>query len=179
MHSPPIGVIFPAEGGSVDFFRLRFCVGSPTVFSRGLGSAPAAVGHTPKFVFSDFRPSSLDRSLVGQVCVARTWLRVDLRDSSGRQARERFLHQVFHCVLTGTQWRTGRIGHTSCCANSLLPDSKPSRWKTSCGSSLRRPLAASALIQEVLLEKGIPRSTFTNRPCRPVLTSVRAFSSLF
>ena len=148
------------------------------MFSRKLSGAPAAAGHTPKFVCSDFRPSSLERSLVGQVCVARTWLRVDLRDSSGRQARERFLRQVPHCVLTGTQWRTGRIGHTSCWADSLLPDSMPSRWKTSCESSLRRPHAASALIQDVFLEKGIHRSTFTNRPCRPDLTSVRALSYL-
>ena len=179
MRSPPIGVIFPAEGGSVDFVRLRFCVGSPTVFSRELGGAPAAAGHTPKFVFSDFRPSSLDRSLVGQVCIARTWLRVELRDSSGRQARERFLRQVPHRVLTGTRWRTGRIGHTSRCADSLLPDTRPSRWKTSRGSRLRRPHAASALIQEVLLDKGIHRSTFTNRPCRSVIKLVRALSSLF
>ena len=49
MRTPPIEVIFPAEGG--DFVRLRFCVGSPTVFSQELGGAPAAVGHTPKFVF--------------------------------------------------------------------------------------------------------------------------------
>ena len=42
---------------------------------------------------SDVRASSLDRSLVGQACVARTRLRVDLRDSSGRQARERFLRR--------------------------------------------------------------------------------------
>ena len=129
-------------------------------------------------VLSNSPSSSLESSLVGRVCVAATRLRVDLRDSSGRQARERFLRQVPHCVLTGTQWRTGRIGHTSCWADSLLPDSMPSRWKTSCGSSLRRPHAASALIQNVLLEKSIHRSTFTNRPCRPVLTSVRTPSSL-
>ena len=42
---------------------------------------------------SDVRASSLDRYLVGKACVARTRLRVDLRDSSGRQARERFLRR--------------------------------------------------------------------------------------
>ena len=47
------------------------------------------------------------------------------------------------------------------CAKSLLPDSRPSRWKTSFGSSLRCPIAASALVQEVLLEKGVLQSTFT------------------
>ena len=122
---------------------------------------------------SDVMACSLDRSLVGQACVAHTQLRVDLRDSSGRQARERFLRRLPAAVLTGTRWHTGRNGHTSYCAVSLLPDIWPSRWKTSCGSSLRRPHAASALIQEVLLEKGIHRSSLTNHPCRPVLTSVR------
>ena len=69
-----------------------------------------------------------------------------------------------------------RIGDTSHCAHFLLPDSRPSRWKTSWGSSLRRPHAASALILDVLLEHGIHRSTFTNRSCRPNLASVRALS---
>ena len=55
-RSPPIGVIFPAERGSVYFVRLRLCVGSPTVFSRELGGATTAVGHTPKFVFLILRP---------------------------------------------------------------------------------------------------------------------------
>ena len=67
------------------------------------------------------RASSLDRSLVGQVCVASTWLRVDLRDSSGRQARERFLRPVPHRVLTGTRWRTGRIGRRWLKCWVLLP----------------------------------------------------------
>ena len=47
------------------------------------------------------------------------------------------------------------------CDKSLLPDSRPSRWKTTCGSSLLCPNAASALVLEVLLEKGILQSTFT------------------
>ena len=33
-----------------------------------------------------FRPLALEGYLVSRVCVARTWLRDDLRDSSGRQA---------------------------------------------------------------------------------------------
>ena len=70
------------------------------------------------------------------------------------------------------------FGHTSCCADFLLQDRLSCR-KTSFGSSLRRPHTASALIQDVLLEKGIRRSTFTNRPCRPDLASVRALSCLF
>ena len=44
------------------------------------------------------------------------------------------------------------------CAKSLLPDSK-----TSCGSSLRCPHTASALVQEVFLKKDILLITFTNR----------------
>ena len=35
---------------------------------------------------ASIRGGLLWKDLVGQVCVARTWLRVDLRDSSGRQA---------------------------------------------------------------------------------------------
>ena len=50
-RSPPIGVIFPAKGGYILFGRLRFCVGGPPQFSRELGGAPAAAGHTPKSVF--------------------------------------------------------------------------------------------------------------------------------
>ena len=101
---PPIGVIVPADRNDL-FGRFRFCVGSPPQFSRELGVAPAAAGHTPEFVFSDFRPSS---SLVGRVCVARTRLRVDLRDSSGRQAGVRFLRRLPAAVLTGTWCHTGR-----------------------------------------------------------------------
>ena len=123
---------------------------------------------------------------MGRACVARTRLRVDLRDTSGRQAGVRFLLRLPAEVLTGTQCHTGRIGntsscrigHTSCCADFILSDSRHSRWKTSCGSSLRRPHAASALILDVTLEKGIPRSTFTNRLCRSDPASFRALSYL-
>ena len=120
---------------------------------------------------------------MGRICVARTRLRVDLRDSSRRQAgtisasvvsRSSHGNSVLHRRIGSTYFC--RIGHASCCADLPLPDSRPSRWRTSCGSNLRRAHAASALIQDVLLEDGIPRSTFTNRPCRPDLASVRALS---
>ena len=91
---------------------------------------------------------------------------VDLKDSFGRQARVR---RTYFPPFP-------RTSDIFCCADFLLPDSWTSRWKTSCGSCLRRPHAASASIQDVLLEKGISRSTFTNRPCRPDLASIRAFS---
>ena len=105
---------------------------------------------------ADFVSASVPPAiLVGRVCVARTRLRADLRDSSGRQAGVRFLRRLPATVLT-TQCHTGRvgniyfcrIGHTSCCADFLLPDSRPSRWKASYGSNLRRRHAASALIQK-------------------------------
>ena len=146
MRSPLIEVIFPAdEGGSL---ILSVFVSASVARLCFHGNS---VAHWPHWTYSeirisDFRPSSLNRSLVGQVCVACTWLRVGLRDSAERQARERFLRRLPPAVLTGTRWRTGRIGHTSCCADSLLPDSRPSRWNNFRGSSLRRPHAASALI---------------------------------
>ena len=74
---------------------------------------------------------------------------------------------------------TACFGHTSCCAGFLLQFTRPSRRKASLGSNLHRPHAASALIQDVPLEKGIRWSTFTNRPCRPDLASVRSLSYFF
>ena len=48
-RSPPIGVTFSEKGDC--FVRLRYCVGSPPRFSRELSSAPAAIEHTPTFVY--------------------------------------------------------------------------------------------------------------------------------
>ena len=90
-RSPQIGVTFPGKGG---LFWPPFC--QPSV--APLCSHGNSVAHRPQPSNSEVRvsyvrASSLDRSLVSQVCVARTRLRVDLRDSSGRKARERFLRR--------------------------------------------------------------------------------------
>ena len=94
-RSPPIGVTFPGKGGL--FWPSSF---QPSVAPRV--SHGNSVAHRPKpsnseVRISDVRAFPLDRILVIQACVARTRLRVDLRDSSGRHVRERFLRQVPHC----------------------------------------------------------------------------------
>ena len=90
-RSPLIGVTFPEKGGLIwpPFNQPSV---APPCFHGNL------VAHRPQpsnseIHVSDVRASSFDRSLVGQACVVRTRLRVDLRDSSGRQARERFLRR--------------------------------------------------------------------------------------
>ena len=90
-RSPPIGVTFPGKGGL--FWPSSFQPSVAPLCSHGNSVAHRPQPSNSEIRVSDVRASSLDRSLVGQACVARTRLRVDLRDSSGRQARERFLRR--------------------------------------------------------------------------------------
>ena len=87
------------------------------LFPRKWWLASDAETNILRSLYSDLRPSSLERSLVGQVCVARMRLREDLRDSSGRQARVR---RTYFSPSPRTSDR---------CADFLLPDSRLSRRK--------------------------------------------------
>ena len=79
-------------GGSLILAAFKIASVAPQCSHGNLVALPMQPSN-PKIRVSDVRASSFDRSLVGQACVARTRLRVDLRDSSGRQARERFLRR--------------------------------------------------------------------------------------
>ena len=85
---------FPAGcvGGSLILAAFISASAAPQCSHKNSVALPMQPSN-PEIRVSDVRASSFDRSLVGQACVARTRLRVDLRDSSGRQARERFLRR--------------------------------------------------------------------------------------
>ena len=119
--------------------------------------------------FLNFRPFPW-KDLVGRICVARTRLLCRPKRFFRKLARVR---QTYFPL-------SPRTSDILCVVLfSAFRFSKLSPRKIPCGSILRCPQAASASIQEILLEKGIHRSTFTNRPCRPDLASVRALSYSF
>ena len=58
VHPDPTRPLYVRVLDSTSFVCLRFCVGSPTVFSRELCGASTAIGHTSKFIFLTLgRPS--------------------------------------------------------------------------------------------------------------------------
>ena len=87
--SDPLGSFRILSGPFGSFRVLSDPFGSFRVFSGFFGSF--RILSSPRCDLSNVRAFSFDRSLVDQACVAFTRLRVDLRDSSRRLVRERFL----------------------------------------------------------------------------------------
>ena len=168
----PIILVFPLAKG-YDLLPVYAyasgCARYNSQRSRGLRLDPDAETTIPRSLFSDFLLSLQEEVLyvVTRCLHAAPWRLKTFFRTTGKNASN-ILFSAPAC-----------FEHTSCNAGFLLQDSRLSRLKTSLELCLRRPRAASALIQGVLLEKDIRRSTFTNRPCRPDLTFVRALSYLF
>ena len=88
----PSAFLAGCVGGSLTLAAFISASAAPLCSHENSATLPMQPSN-PEIRVSDVRASSFDRSLVGQACVARTRLRIDLRDSSGRQARERFLRR--------------------------------------------------------------------------------------